>query len=72
VEWVMKNGTAYDPDALIGATAGAVGAWDLTKFLRWPFNLLSAIVAALLALRIWRQRARPQLHREPASSGVVQ
>ena len=72
VEWVMKNGTAYDPDALIGATAGAVGAWDVTRFLRWPLNLLSAIVAALVALGIWRRRARPQPHREPASSGVVQ
>ena len=62
VEWVMKDGTAYDPDALIAATAGSVGAWDGTRFLRWPLNVLSGVVIALLSLWIWRQRARPRRH----------
>jgi imidazolonepropionase-like amidohydrolase len=41
VEWVIKDGIAYDPTALIEATAGAVGAFDLRGLWSWPVNLLS-------------------------------
>jgi hypothetical protein len=42
VEWIMKDGLKYDSDALISATAGAVGAWQPASLGRWPLNALGS------------------------------
>lgn len=50
----MKDGIAYDPDALIAATTGTVGSWPTLSIMRWPLNALSgtaAVVALLLAAK---------------------
>lgn len=56
VEWVIKDGVAYDPNALINATAGTVGVADLTRWLRWPLNVMSGLVIVLFAAWIIRKR----------------
>ena len=55
VEAVFKKGVAYDPDALIAATAGTVGATEWWRHVRWPYGpLMGVLVAILIARRIWR------------------
>jgi imidazolonepropionase-like amidohydrolase len=63
VEWVLKEGVAYDPGPLVDATAGAVGAADPTRWLRWPLNVLSGSIVVLIAMWILRERRRMQQHR---------
>ena len=55
VEVVFKKGVGYDPDALIAATAGTVGALDLWQVIRWPYGpLIVAVILILIALRVKR------------------
>jgi hypothetical protein len=55
VEMVFKDGVAYDPDALIDATNGTVGEYDLSLLLRWPWNaILGALIAYLAGRILWR------------------
>jgi imidazolonepropionase-like amidohydrolase len=55
VEVVFKKGVAYDPDALIAATAGTVGATEWWRYFRWPYGpLIGVLIALLIARRIWR------------------
>ena len=56
VEWVIKDGVAYDPNALINATAGTVGVADLNRWLRWPLNAMAGLVIVLFAAWIMRKR----------------
>ena len=53
---MIKDGVAYDPNALINATAGTVGVADLTRWLRWPLNVMSGLVIVLFAAWIIRKR----------------
>jgi hypothetical protein len=55
VEWVMKDGVVYDPDALIAATAGAVGVFDPSRLLRWTLNVLTGLVFVLSVLAVRRR-----------------
>ena len=55
VEWVMKGGVVYDPDALVAATEGAVGAFDPGRLLRWPLNVLTVAVFTLAAFALRRR-----------------
>jgi hypothetical protein len=51
VEFVFKKGVGYDSAALIAATEGTVGRYDVGQIFRWPFNVLLAAVTSLLVLR---------------------
>jgi imidazolonepropionase-like amidohydrolase len=55
VEWVMKGGVVYDPEALVAATEGAVGAFDPGRLLRWPLNVLTVAIFALAVLALRRR-----------------
>lgn len=55
VEWVMKGGVVYDPEALVGATEGAVGAFDPRRLLRWPLNVLTVAICTLAVLALRRR-----------------
>jgi hypothetical protein len=61
IEWVMKDGVAYDPEALILATAGTVGAFDFTRFTRWPLNGMLALTVLLAVLSLYRRAIGPRL-----------
>ena len=53
VEVVFRKGIGYNPDALIAAAAGTVGALDLWRIIRWPYGpLIVAVVLILIALRV--------------------
>jgi len=55
VEMVFKDGVSYDPDALIDATKGTVGEYDLSLLLGWPWNaILGALIAYLAGRILWR------------------
>lgn len=59
VEVVFKDGVGYDSAALIAASAGTVGEYDVTVLLRWPWNaLLAAMLLALVLRIVSRLRAR--------------
>jgi imidazolonepropionase-like amidohydrolase len=51
VEVVFKTGVGYDPDALIAASAGTVGALDLWRIVRWPYGPLMLVVILILIAR---------------------
>lgn len=67
VEWVMKDGVVYDPAALVAATAGAVGAFDPARLLRWPLNGLTGAVFVLAVLTVRRRTRR----RSPAGPSMA-
>ena len=52
VEIVFKDGIGYDSAALIAASAGTVGAYDITLVLRWPYNLIVLTLIFLTARRL--------------------
>jgi len=52
VELVFKKGVGYDPAALIAATEGTVGRYDVRQMFRWPFNVLLIAVFSALVLRV--------------------
>ena len=61
VETVFKDGVAYNPDALIAASAGTVGEFNFRVLLRWPYNVLVLLVLALAARRfskLWHAPSR--------------
>jgi hypothetical protein len=58
VELVFKSGVGYDPAALIAATAGSVGRFDIRRIFRWPFNVLLIGLLSLLVVRVGMRRAR--------------
>jgi hypothetical protein len=60
VELVFKEGVAYDPAALIAASEGTVGQYDVRQMFRWPFNVLFVALLALLVTRRIARRRRPQ------------
>lgn len=70
VEWVMKDGIVYDPDALVAATAGAVGAFDPGRLLRWPLNGLTGAVFVLAVLAV-RRRIRGSSAPGPSMARTV-
>jgi imidazolonepropionase-like amidohydrolase len=57
VEMVFKKGVAYDPDALVAAAAGTVGAFSLRPYIISPiFPVVVALFVLVVARRIWRWR----------------
>jgi hypothetical protein len=71
VETVFKDGVAYDANALVAASAGTVGEYNVRALFRWPFSLLPFALGALLArlsMKVWRARARTETRstRRPA------
>jgi hypothetical protein len=56
VEVVFKDGVGYDPGALIAATQGSVGAYDVRQIFRWPFNMILIALVSLLIARIVSRR----------------
>jgi imidazolonepropionase-like amidohydrolase len=59
VEFVFKNGVAYDPAQLIAATRGSIGRFDVeyvAYLLRWPYGVLLIGLSSMLALRILSRR----------------
>lgn len=56
VETVFKDGVGYDPEALIAATRGTVGQYDLMPLLRFPVNVILLALTALLVGRILIKR----------------
>jgi len=69
VEWVMKGGVVYDPDALIAAAEGAVGAFDPARLLRWPLNAITGAIVALAVLAL-RRRTRGWRAAGPSAARV--
>jgi hypothetical protein len=57
VEWVMKDGLAYDSDALISATAGGVGAWQPASLVRWPLNAVGGVAVVLACVLVLKRFA---------------
>ena len=57
IEWVMKGGVAYDPETLIVATGGTVGAFDLGQLTRWPLNLMVVGTVLLAVVCVHRRMA---------------
>jgi imidazolonepropionase-like amidohydrolase len=55
VEVVFRKGVAYDSEALITATYGTVGRFEMWRLFRWPYG---HIMAALLAFLVVRRLAR--------------
>jgi len=62
VEIVFKDGVGYDPAALIAATEGAVGGYDLRQVFRWPYNALILTLCAILIARVLARRFRGRRH----------
>jgi imidazolonepropionase-like amidohydrolase len=62
VETVIKDGVGYDPAALVEATRGSVGEYqiDAGRLLVWPANaIIGSLVLLLVAKVLWRlSRAR--------------
>jgi hypothetical protein len=59
VELVFKDGVAFDPQALVMSTTGTVGAFELRRIWRWPYNVvLSALVLLLIARIVSNARRR--------------
>jgi hypothetical protein len=58
VELVFKKGVGYDAAALIAATEGTVGRYDVRHTFRWPFNALILGVLSLLIVRVAVRRLR--------------
>jgi imidazolonepropionase-like amidohydrolase len=57
VEIVFRKGIGYNPDALIAAAAGTVGALDFLRILRWPYGPLIVVVTLILvARRVMKKR----------------
>jgi imidazolonepropionase-like amidohydrolase len=57
VEMVFKKGVAYDPDALIAAAAGTVGAFSLRLYIISPiFPVVVVLFVLVVARRLWRWR----------------
>jgi imidazolonepropionase-like amidohydrolase len=55
VEIVFRKGVGYDPKALIEATYGTVGTFDLTRVARSPYAAIVAfLIVLLIARRVWR------------------
>ena len=55
VEVVFKKGVGYDPDALIAATSGTVGATEWWRYFRWPYGpIMAVLIVLLIARRVWR------------------
>jgi imidazolonepropionase-like amidohydrolase len=51
VEIVFRKGVAYDPDALIAATYGTVGQFEMWRLVRWPYGPIMGTLLGLLILR---------------------
>jgi Amidohydrolase family len=57
VEMVFKKGVAYDPEALIAATMGTVGAFSLRPYIISPiFPVVVVLFVLVVARRVWRWR----------------
>jgi imidazolonepropionase-like amidohydrolase len=69
VETVFKDGVGYDSAALIAATEGAIGGYDVRRIFRWPYNLL---MIGLLSLLVLRRVARVVGNRRRAHRVVTQ
>jgi len=52
VEIVFKDGVGYDSAALVAATAGSITDYDVTRLLRWPWNVMLAGLLLWLVMRI--------------------
>ncbi len=50
VEVVFKDGVGYDPGALIAATEGTGGRYDLRQIVRRPLGVLLITVFSILVL----------------------
>jgi imidazolonepropionase-like amidohydrolase len=59
VEMVLREGIGYDPTALIAATRGTLGGYDLSQILRWPGNaLLTGLLLLLTGRIVWRRSGK--------------
>jgi cytosine/adenosine deaminase-related metal-dependent hydrolase len=58
VELVFKDGVAYDPETLVAAAAGTLGAFTVRSLLTWPVIVSAIIVLGLFAAR--QAARRPQ------------
>jgi imidazolonepropionase-like amidohydrolase len=57
VEMVFKKGVAYDPEALVAAAAGTVGAFSLRPYIISPiFPVVVVLFVLVVARRVWRWR----------------
>jgi hypothetical protein len=69
VEIVFKDGIGYDPLALIAATEGSVGRYDLRQVSRRPFGvLLIAVISVVVLYSVVRYFDRRKARRVRASS----
>lgn len=60
VEMVFRKGVAYDPDALVAAAVGTVGAFSLRPYIISPiFPVVVVLFVLVVARRVWRWR-RPK------------
>jgi hypothetical protein len=59
IEFVFKDGVAYDPALLIASAEGTIGQVDIGRVLRLRPAQLAVFLSFLLAARlIWRRRSR--------------
>jgi imidazolonepropionase-like amidohydrolase len=63
VEAVFKKGIGYDSAALIAATEGTVGRYDVRQIFRWPFNMLFIVLVSVLGVRVTLRRRRQRAYR---------
>jgi len=59
VEFVFKDGVAYDPAQLIAATQGSIGRFDMAYvayLFRWPYGAVLIGLSSMLGLRILDRR----------------
>lgn len=66
VELVFKDGIGYDPTALIAASQGTVGKYELRTIFRFPFNMLFTSILLLLVARVLTRVIRGKRRLEPA------
>jgi imidazolonepropionase-like amidohydrolase len=66
VEVVFKDGVAYDPAALIAASQGTVGEYQLRTIFRFPYNVFLVIILSVLVARRLIRAIRRKGSMEPA------
>ena len=71
VETVFKNGVGYDPDALIAATEGSIGAYDFTRLFRFPINAIALALAAVIALQVKQLVGKRRTRRRSVGSSAA-
>jgi hypothetical protein len=58
IDFVVKDGVTYDPEKLIDAAQGTIGASDVSRFFTWRALGIALLLPALVLVRLRRASRR--------------